>query len=61
VVALGEADGMPPPTYPGPTLSWARVVTISEACRGAGRRAPAVCLLSLASGSVRGANLRSSA
>jgi hypothetical protein len=49
-----------PHTYPRLIPSWARVSAILEACRGAGRRAPAVGFANLASGLVQGVNLLAS-
>jgi hypothetical protein len=52
---------MPHPHTPRLILSWARVSAILEACRGAGRRAPAVGFAEpVASGSVQGTNLLAS-
>jgi hypothetical protein len=51
--ALGEADGMPPPS---PARHNTSCQSIPEACRGAGRRAPALIPLP-ASGSAQDINL----
>jgi hypothetical protein len=54
VVALGEVDGM---SHPHACGTYTLVSAIPEACRGAGRRAPAVGSAEPVSGSAQDANL----